>query len=228
MKIPDPVGKSSIAAIFCGLQLLCSVPSLADAATARVVDGDTIEVAGVVFRLHGIDAPEAGQKCALPNGKSWNCGQAAIAAMEDLVSKKQVRCDTRDHDGYGRTIGVCVVDDRDINAVMVTNGLAWAFRKYSMDYATIEDTARERRVGVWQAPTVTPWDYRAERWAHSQQQSPKGCPIKGNISGNGHIYHAPWSPWYDKTTISAEKGEHWFCSEAEAVAAGWRAPYWGR
>ena len=45
----------------------------------------------------------------------------------------------------------------------------------------------------------------------------------GNISKNGNIYHPPWSPWYTKTKISTEKGERWFCSEREAIDAGWRA-----
>ncbi len=30
---------------------------------ARVIDGATIEVAGERIRLHGIDAPESGQRC---------------------------------------------------------------------------------------------------------------------------------------------------------------------
>lgn len=38
--------------------LLCS-PVLA-AASPRVVDGDTLELNGIVYWLHGIDAPEAG------------------------------------------------------------------------------------------------------------------------------------------------------------------------
>ena len=32
---------------------------------ARVIDGDTIEIAGRRVRLHGIDAPEADQTCRL-------------------------------------------------------------------------------------------------------------------------------------------------------------------
>jgi len=32
------------------------------------------------------------------------------------------------------------------------------------------------------------------------------------------------SKWYSKTKINESKGERWFCSEAEAKAAGWRAP----
>ena len=47
--------------------------------------------------------------------------------------------------------------------------------------------------------------------------------IKGNISGNGRIYHMPGQYDYARTRINTGKGERWFCSEAEARAAGWRA-----
>jgi len=49
-----------------------------------------------------------------------------------------------------------------------------------------------------------------------------GCDIKGNISGNGRIYHLPGGAHYGRTRIDEAKGERWFCSEAEARAAGWR------
>ncbi|WP_095204251.1 sunset domain-containing protein [Mesorhizobium carmichaelinearum] len=51
-----------------------------------------------------------------------------------------------------------------------------------------------------------------------------GCNIKGNISINTgeHIYHVPGQKHYIETIIRPEYGERWFCSEAEAVAAGWR------
>ncbi len=56
--------------------------------------------------------------------------------------------------------------------------------------------------------------------------APDGCVIKGAVTKNGRIYHMPWSPWYDKVRIDddpAKRGERrWFCSEAEAEAAGWR------
>jgi hypothetical protein len=51
------------------------------------------------------------------------------------------------------------------------------------------------------------------------------CRIKGNISGNGKkVYHVPGSRFYAQTEIETAVGERWFCSEEEAVAAGWRAP----
>ncbi|WP_245437710.1 MULTISPECIES: hypothetical protein [unclassified Mesorhizobium] len=50
------------------------------------------------------------------------------------------------------------------------------------------------------------------------------CNIKGNISYNTgeKIYHVPGQEYYSETRISMLKGERWFCSEAEAIAAGWR------
>ena len=51
----------------------------------------------------------------------------------------------------------------------------------------------------------------------------KSCRIKGNISRSGErIYHVPGGRWYEATRIDPLKGERWFCSEAEARAAGWR------
>ena len=52
----------------------------------------------------------------------------------------------------------------------------------------------------------------------------ESCLIKGNISvATGEkIYHVPGQRDYEKTVITQSKGERWFCSEAQAVAAGWR------
>ncbi|KKC39433.1 hypothetical protein WH87_04270 [Devosia epidermidihirudinis] len=50
-----------------------------------------------------------------------------------------------------------------------------------------------------------------------------GCNIKGNINTRGErIYHVPGQRYYNDTKISASHGERWFCTEAEARAAGWR------
>ncbi|MCT7377311.1 hypothetical protein [Chelativorans salis] len=50
-----------------------------------------------------------------------------------------------------------------------------------------------------------------------------GCDIKGNINRTGErIYHVPGQEYYSATWINVAGGERWFCSEAEARAAGWR------
>ena len=53
--------------------------------------------------------------------------------------------------------------------------------------------------------------------------TPTACVIKGNISSSGErIYHVPGQRYYDKTLINGLQGERWFCTEQEAIAAGWR------
>lgn len=53
------------------------------------------------------------------------------------------------------------------------------------------------------------------------------CMVKGNISisSGNRLYHVPGMEDYEGTEIDLGKGERWFCTEAEAIAAGWsRAP----
>jgi endonuclease YncB( thermonuclease family) len=189
---------------------------------AQVLDGDTIDIGSTRIRLEGIDAPEGAQTCPRAGGGTWRCGQEASNALRQLIGRQNVRCQNHGSDSYGRVLGICFVGTTDINAEMVRRGLAWAFVKYSRTYVAEEADARTRGAGIWQAPTVTAWDYRAGKWIVADQAVPGDCPIKGNITSNGRIYHMPWSPWYEKVRIDARKGERWFCTEQEAVAAGWR------
>lgn len=51
------------------------------------------------------------------------------------------------------------------------------------------------------------------------------CAIKGNVNSRGDkIYHAPGFRDYEKTDVKPEEGDRWFCTEEEAIAAGFRAP----
>jgi hypothetical protein len=53
------------------------------------------------------------------------------------------------------------------------------------------------------------------------------CLVKGNVSveSGRRIYHVVGMEDYGITKISPEKGERWFCTEQEAISAGWvRAP----
>ncbi len=191
---------------------------------AHVVDGDTIDIAGTRIRLEGIDAPEASQTCQTASGETWSCGTAATRLMVSLTRDQSVDCHSRGLDKYGRLLGICFVGAIDINAEMVRQGYAWAFVKYSQHYVTEEAVAHAALRGVWQGPAVPAWDYRAQKWASASTQAavPSGCVIKGNVSRTGLVYHMPWSPWYDKVAMRDDKGTRWFCSEIDALAAGWR------
>jgi endonuclease YncB( thermonuclease family) len=197
-------------------------PGDAVTGNARVIDGDTISIGQARVRLEGVDAPEVGQTCRGKAGASWPCGSAAATALEKLIAGNPLRCDRRGLDKYGRTLAVCFVRGRDINAEMVRQGHAWAFVKYSSSYVKEEATARAEKRGIWQAANMPAWDHRQQHWNAAETQAPNGCAIKGNITKSGRIYHMPWSPWYAQIRIDPDKGKRWFCTEAEAIAAGWR------
>jgi hypothetical protein len=57
----------------------------------------------------------------------------------------------------------------------------------------------------------------------AKDRNSSACNIKGNISFSGEkIYHLPGQKYFSRTVINPLKGERWFCSEADARAAGWR------
>jgi endonuclease YncB( thermonuclease family) len=219
-------GALAIAGSLAGFLWLVGTPP-ADAqqplvGSARVIDGDTIEISGTRVRLEGIDAPETGQTCGRRLIGTWACGTAAAAHLEKRVAGQEVRCENRGADKYGRMLGVCFAGALDLNADLVRHGLAWAFLKYSRSYAEVEAEARALRVGIWQGDATPAWEHRRQAWETAGAAAPSGCAIKGNVSRGGLIYHTPWSPWYGKVSVDERRGERWFCSEAEAVAAGWR------
>lgn len=122
----------------------------------HVVDADTIDVDGVRYRLHGIDAPEAYQTCRAW-GHTWECGKAAIQAL--MSHANDVSCmATSASDRYGRTIGRCTSAGVDVNGWLVANG--WALAAYSADYHDQEAQARAERRGIHRGQFVNPSDRR--------------------------------------------------------------------
>jgi endonuclease YncB( thermonuclease family) len=189
---------------------------------ARVIDGDTVEVAGERVRLFGIDAPEADQTCDL-NGKPWKCGGYSAAQLAAEIGNSRVSCEVvTPRDRYGRAVAICHSRSRDLGAAMVRSGAATAYLRYSDRYARDESRARAARLGLWQARMVTPEAERAAGRDVTLSAQGGACRIKGNISSKGErIYHVPGQKYYDRTRIDTS-GEAMFCTEAEARAAGFR------
>ena len=123
----------------------------------RVIDADTVDVDGMRFRLHGIDAPETRQTCRAM-GRTWDCGAAATEALR--ARAEGMSCAGGETDRYGRTIGTCSAGGTDLNAWLVANGWALAYLQFSGDYADEEAQARARRLGIHRGEFVDPWDWR--------------------------------------------------------------------
>ena len=74
------------------------------ASQVRVIDADTVDIDGVRYRLHGIDAPEARQACRAW-GLTWDCGAAATEAL--MPRAEGLSCASSGTDRFGREIGTC-------------------------------------------------------------------------------------------------------------------------
>jgi endonuclease YncB( thermonuclease family) len=188
---------------------------------ASVIDGDTIEIHGQRIRFMGIDAPESSQLCEA-DGKKYRCGQQAALALDGYIAGKTVRCEEKTRDKYKRIVAECFMGDDSLNAWMVSQGWALAYREYSNAFVSQEEKAKAGKLGIWKGTFQNPWDFR--HGPVPEEKTVTGdCLIKGNINGKGsRIYHMPGTSWYGKTKIDTGNGERWFCSEEEARTEGWR------
>ncbi|MFK0691374.1 thermonuclease family protein [Mesorhizobium sp. IMUNJ 23033] len=200
---------------------------------ASVIDGDTVEIEGQRIRFNGIDAPVSRQYCDDAKGFEYPCGRRAAQALDEfLAASRPLYCSFIDRDRY--IVGNCArADGRSAQQWLVEKGRALDWPRYSGGaFAAAQESARSAHRGVWQGRFDQPWDWRAANAEKAEVVSEpsagfgllgSGCNIKGNISAEGErIYHLPGQKFYSATKISAAKGERWFCSEAEARAAGWR------
>jgi endonuclease YncB( thermonuclease family) len=142
----------------------------------RIADGDTITILvdrqQFRVRLNSIDAPERGQEFS----------QRSRQALADLVFGKEVRVETHGKDRYGRVIGDVYVDGKLVNEIMVRDGWAWNYVKYSKSpkLAQLEREAREAKRGLWAGKNpVPPWDYRAEQAKKRQEKRRSGTSVIG-------------------------------------------------
>ena len=129
----------------------------------KVSDGDSLRSGDLRIRLFGIDAPELKQQCADQNGVLWNCGAAAQQQLIAIIREnKELQCNLRDVDRYGRLIMQCFTDSIDIGAAMVQSGYALAYRHFSDLYIADEEQAKTARKGVWQGTFSPPWEWRRQ------------------------------------------------------------------
>lgn len=169
-----------------------------------VFDGDTFELkSGLRIRLLNIDSPEI----------SLCGGQEAKKRLEELILDRFVIIRGDNYDVYGRRLALVYLGNQLINETMLKEG--WGKVHYS---ATAENEklkaaykyAKDNQVGIFNLGCK---DVEAENTE---------CVIKGNIDENTSkkFYHFPDCRNYDQVKIDLDRGEKFFCTEAEASGAG--------
>lgn len=169
----------------------------------RIIDGDTLELnSKQQIRLNNMKTAEVGR-----------CGYSqAKEKLEELALGKEVRVEGEFVDKYGRLLGLVYTDDYLVNLEMVKSG--WA--RYDGNKTEARDDikkageeARENKLGVYGLCRPETED--------------KECLIKGN-NREGYdtkIYSFPGCKSYNSTKVDLDLGDRWFCSEEEAIEAGY-------
>jgi len=135
----------------------------------KVFDGDTLLVVTrqegqIKVRLYGIDAPETRK----PDRIGQPYGEQAKRVLKYKLLGREVQLEVRELDQYNRVVAVVRRGRRDVNAEMVAEGLAWAYRRYlegpyASQYIQLEERARRLHQGLWrQFNPQPPWEFRMQ------------------------------------------------------------------
>jgi endonuclease YncB( thermonuclease family) len=234
-----------ILAIFAASQCL--------AAGANVRDGGTVDVAGVTYRLDGIDAPEIDQMCIDDHADPWACGVEARDQLSSLIGGHEVRCEDL---GVGTTyrkrhIGICTVEGApaSLNQLLVRQGFALNFEPYARGrFREDEAGARDGRRGLWKGCFVSPQEFRwgrkdgallggscrtdKDREIRSvlfpvETAMPPGCSIKAKFALRARVTGkvGVYHLQGCRSYPALTRPDRWFCSAEDAEAAGFRRAY---
>ncbi|KKS97747.1 MAG: nuclease [Candidatus Gottesmanbacteria bacterium GW2011_GWA2_43_14] len=181
-------------------------PNEATYKVLEVIDGDTFKVeAGSGerrVRLMAVNAPEAG-KCL---------SDEAREKLSSLVLGKKIVLKDQFSDPYGRIISNVYVGNVYVNREMLRLGLGRMDYYENPQREELKEAygeARAKKLGIYSGVCLS--------------KSPSSaCSIKGNIDGNTRkkIYFLPACRNYSQVTIDLSTDDTWFCTEAEAVRAG--------
>jgi len=173
-----------------------------------VIDGDTIVLEGKVkLRLRQIDAPEL-EFC-------W--GEESRQYLDSLVTGKYIEIREKTLDTMGRDMALVYVEGKLVNEQILFEGMG----RYHSDSTSVredlkkaQEEAKENQRGLF-----SPICYQQE----VNLDNPK-CNVKANIDKNTKekVYYVPGCVQYKTAIVEKDVGENWYCSEEEAVEAGFR------
>jgi endonuclease YncB( thermonuclease family) len=230
--------------------LLLAAPARAE---VTVRDGNTLQYGDTTYRLEGTDAPELDQTCINDQADPWTCGIDARDALVKIIGGRIVRCDDLGPDKLykKRHIAMCRLEGEtaSLNQLLVRSGFALDYEPSAKGrFLQDEASARDARRGLWSGCFVAPEDFRLGKRdgalrgsaCHTDRDrqirdalfpddlaQPPACNIKGKfavrarVTGNLGVYQLQGCPSYAGTT----EPDRWFCSEDDALAAGFRRAF---
>lgn len=223
------------------------------AAGAVVKDGGTLQLAGVTYRLDGIDTPAFDQMCIDEHADTWACGVEARDQLARLIGSRQVRCGDLGADPTykKRRIGVCTVEGEtaSLSQLLVRQGFALNFDPAATGrFKDDEAGARDNRRGLWKGCFVAPSEFRRgqkdgallgdscrtdkDREIRAvlfpeHPVMPSGCSIKGKFAARARVTGnlGVYHLQGCRSYPALTEPDRWFCSEEDAQAAGFRRAY---
>lgn len=133
----------------------------------RVVDGDTLDFAGRLVDLLGVDAPEAAQTCGAA-GVAWNCGLEARWALINRIGHHWVTCVPQAQPEGEPLQALCYLagpGQLDVGQWLVAEGWALPEGEAGRRYRREQAAAQEARKGLWRGAFEAPWDWRRKQSA---------------------------------------------------------------
>jgi len=133
---------------------------------ALVVDGDTIKINSEKIRFSGIDAPESyykGRKqFCLKGEEKISCGELSKIFLIEKIGNQKVKCEIEAKtDRYKRKLGECFVEGKSLSRILVKNGYAFDYPRYSKKkYLEEQEYAKANNLGLWDMKFEFPWNFR--------------------------------------------------------------------
>ena len=224
------------------------MPTMVQAKVVEVLDGVTIdaEIDGKVYRVRYLGVELAN------GADTGSLAQEALEFNRYLVAGQTIELEMgpADTDFEGNLLRYVYVDGEMANLSLLVNGYATVadssseFR-YQAEFYAAQENAREGLRGIWESrrpansrtpatassPTPTP-PFTGGTLPKPPSAGGQTCDysgtgdgvIKGNVDTRtgDHVYHVPTGLYYSTTSVDESLGDRWFCTEEEAVAAGWK------
>ena len=99
---------------------------------------------------------------ALKMKKKISCGNLSKIFLIKKIENQKVKCEIEvKPDRYKRKLGECFVEDKSLSRILVKNGYAFDYTKYSKKKYSIEqEYAKKNSLGLWSMKFEFPWDFR--------------------------------------------------------------------